>query len=153
MKALELRVPPPAVAIILGAAMWFAAAYGPSASLPLMLRASVFAALAIIGGATALAGDVAFRHARTTINPFRPQNSSALVTTGVYRLTRNPMYLGILMALIGWAAFLCSAVALLGPVAFVGYITRFQIVPEERVLSGKFGEAYSTYLASVRRWL
>ena len=153
MTALELKIPPPVVAIVVGAAMWLASPYGPSAAPPLPLRIFAFAAIAIAGGATALAGDLAFRRARTTINPFRPQNTSALVTSGVYRFTRNPMYLGLAMALLGWAAFLCSAFALLGPFAFVAYITRFQIVPEERVLSAKFGEAYAAYRARVRRWL
>jgi protein-S-isoprenylcysteine O-methyltransferase Ste14 len=63
------------------------------------------------------------------------------------------MYLGLLLVVLGWAAFLCSAVALVGPVIFVAYIGRFQIAPEERVLSAKFGTAYSGYLARVRRWL
>jgi protein-S-isoprenylcysteine O-methyltransferase Ste14 len=153
VQLLELKIPPPVVAIVLGAAMWLASRSGPSMELPLLVRSLVFAAVALTGGATALAGDLAFRRARTTINPFKPQNTSSLVTSGVYRFTRNPMYLGLLMVVLGWAALLCSALALLGPVAFVAYITRFQIVPEERVLSAKFGAAYSGYLARVRRWL
>ena len=153
MTALELKIPPPIVAILAGVGMWLASPYGPSAALPSALRIFALAAIAIVGGVTALAGDVEFRRARTTINPLRPQKTSALVTSGVYRFTRNPMYLGLAMALLGWAAFLCSAFALLGPAAFVAYITRFQIVPEERVLSAKFGEDYSAYLARVRRWL
>ncbi len=117
------------------------------------MRSIASVAFALAGGATALAGDLAFKRARTTINPFKPQNTSSLVTSGIYRLTRNPMYLGLLMVVLGWATFLCSAFALLGPVAFVAYIARFQIVPEERVLSAKFGSGYSEYLARVRRWL
>ena len=153
MQALELKIPPPAVAGVLAAAMWFASRFGPSLELPLLARSVAFGVLAIAGAATGLAGNLAFRRARTTPNPFRPQQTSSLVTTGVYRFTRNPMYLGLLVALLGWAAFLCSAFALLSPVAFVAYIARFQIVPEERVLLAKFGAAYSDYLARVRRWL
>jgi protein-S-isoprenylcysteine O-methyltransferase Ste14 len=153
VRLLELKVPPPAVAILIGAAMWFASRSGPSLQLPLLVRSLTFAAIALAGGVTALAGDLAFKRARTTINPFRPQNTSSLVTTGIYRFTRNPMYLGLLMVILGWTTFLCSAFALLGPVAFVAYITRFQIIPEERVLLGKFGAAYSGYRTRVRRWL
>jgi len=153
VNALELKVPPPAVAILMGVAMWFGAPYGPSGALSFPLRAAILAAFVLAGAATALAGDLAFRRARTTINPFRPQKTSALVTSGVYRFTRNPMYVGLLAVLVGWAAFLGAAVTLLGPVAFVAYITRFQIVPEERVLSAKFGAAYTAYAARVRRWL
>ena len=119
----------------------------------MLVRGIICLAIALAGGATALAGDLAFKRARTTVNPFRPQNTSSLVTSGIYRFTRNPMYLGLLAIVLGWGTFLCSAFAFLGPVAFVAYITRFQIVPEERVLLAKFGSAYSTYLARVRRWL
>lgn len=153
MHALELKVPPPVVALAIGAAMWFASRYGPALAVPLAVRVVALVALALAGGATALAGDLQFRRARTTINPFKPQNSTALVTSGVYRVTRNPMYAGLTLVVLGWAAFLCSAVALLGPVAFVLYITRFQIVPEERVLSAKFPDAYAEYTSRVRRWL
>jgi protein-S-isoprenylcysteine O-methyltransferase Ste14 len=153
VPSLELKIPPPAVAVLVGVAMWFASRSGPSVELPLLVRSIASVAFALAGGATALAGDLAFKRARTTINPFKPQNTSSLVTSGIYRLTRNPMYLGLLMVVLGWATFLCSAFALLGPVAFVAYITRFQIVPEERVLSAKFGSGYSEYLARVRRWL
>jgi len=153
MHFLELKIPPPVAAILIGAAMWLASRSGPSIDLPLLVRGVAFAAISLVGGAAALAGDLAFRRAQTTINPFKPQNTSALVTSGVYRFTRNPMYLGLLLVILGECAFLCSAPALLGPVAFVAYITRFQIVPEERALRAKFGTAYSAYLARVRRWL
>lgn len=153
MSLLELKIPPPVVAVLIGLAMWFASGFGPSIALPLLVRGVVFAAIALAGGATALAGELEFKRVRTTINPLKPQNTSSLVTSGVYRFTRNPMYLGLWLVVLGWAAFLCSALAFLGPIAFVAYISRFQIVPEERVLSGKFGTAYSGYLARVRRWL
>ena len=153
MRFLELKVPPPAVAVLLGAAMWFVSDSGPSIELPWVARLLALVLGGLSGTALALAGDLAFRRARTTINPFRPQNTSSLVTSGVYRVTRNPMYLGLLVALFGWCVFLGSAFGLLGPVAFVAYITRFQIIPEERVLLAKFGSAYSEYLQNVRRWV
>ena len=101
----------------------------------------------------ALAGNREFKRARTTINPFRPENSTVLVTSGIFRITRNPMYVGLTLVLLGWAAFLSSGWGLLGPVVFALYINCFQIAPEERVLSAKFGEAYTRYTARVRRWL
>ena len=153
MHQLELKVPPPAVAVLVGVAMWFAARIGPSLELPLLARSIAFGVIALVGGAIALSGNLAFRRARTTPNPFKPQNASSLVTTGIYRVTRNPMYLGLLLVLLGWTAFLCSALPLFGPIAFVAYIQRFQIGPEERALQAKFGATYSEYLARVRRWL
>jgi protein-S-isoprenylcysteine O-methyltransferase Ste14 len=153
MQFLELKIPPPVVVIVVGLAMWFASRTGPSIDLPMLVRSLALAAFALAGGVTALVGDLAFKRAHTTINPLKPQNTSSLVTFGVYRFTRNPMYLGLLLALLGWSAFLCSALTLVGPAFFVAYITRFQIIPEERILLAKFGEAYSAYLVRVRRWL
>jgi len=153
MSALELRIPPPIVALLIGAAMWFVSRSGPSLELPLFARAAAFIVIALVGGALAVAGDLEFRRASTTINPFKPESTTSLVTSGIYRFTRNPMYVGLTLGLVGWAAFLCSAWALAGPVAFVLYITRFQITPEERILAAKFGATYGDYALRVRRWL
>ena len=153
MHLLELKIPPPVVAVLVGTGMWFASPYPVPPEFPFLLRLVAFIVIALAGGGIALAGDLAFKRASTTINPFRPQNTTALVTTGVYRRTRNPMYVGLTLVLLGWAAFLVSAWALLGPVVFVLYITRFQIAPEERVLSAKFGAEYAAYRSRVRRWL
>ena len=153
MSALELKIPPPVVALLIGAAMWIGSRLGPVLEVPLPVRAAAFIALGMLGGAIAIAGDIEFKRAKTTINPLKPQNTTTLVTSGVYRLTRNPMYLGLMLVVIGWTVFLCSAWALAGPVVFVLYISRFQIEPEERILSAKFGAAYSDYVSRVRRWL
>lgn len=115
-----------------------------------------------LGGAPALAGagacfdwraGRAFRKAHTTINPLRPDRAAAVVTMGVYRVTRNPMYLGLVLILLGLALYLASPWAVLGPPVFVAYITRYQIQPEERVLAARFGTPYTDYCAQVRRWL
>jgi protein-S-isoprenylcysteine O-methyltransferase Ste14 len=153
MNALELKIPPPAVALLVGVAMWFASRLGPTFDASLTVRTAAFIAFGIAGGATAVAGNLEFRRARTTVNPLKPQNATALVTSGVYRFTRNPMYLGLALLLLGWTAFLCAALALAGPVVFVLYTRRFQIEPEEKILSAKFGSAYSEYVSRVRRWL
>ena len=96
---------------------------------------------------------LSFRRARTTVNPLRPANSSALVTSGIYRHTRNPMYLGMATLLAAWATWLGTPWALFGIVAFVAWITRFQIIPEERVLANLFGADFAAYRARVRRWI
>jgi protein-S-isoprenylcysteine O-methyltransferase Ste14 len=153
MRVLELKVPPPVVALLIGAAMWFASPSGPSLELSFLVRGISAIVVAVLGGAVSFAGDLQFRRAKTTVNPLRPENASSLVTSGIYRFTRNPMYLGLLFVVVGWAVFLSSAWALVGPVVFVLYIGRFQIAPEERVLSAKFGAAYSNYTSQVRRWL
>ena len=152
MRFLELKIPPPAVAILIGAAMGFLAPLGPSVALWSTLRMVMSVGIALAGAAIALAGDLEFKRAKTTINPFRPGNATTLVTSGVFRRTRNPMYVGLTLVVLGWAVYLDSMGALLGPVLFVAYIDRFQIVPEERILSEKFGAAYAQYTSRVRRW-
>ncbi|MGZ5132161.1 MAG: methyltransferase family protein, partial [Caldimonas sp.] len=134
------------------AAMWGLSLLPPQLEAP-SFRVALAITLALVGGAFSVSGVVAFRRARTTVNPTKPQSASSLVVSGIYRLTRNPMYVGLLLLLLAWAAFLCSPWALLGPLAFVLYIGRFQIAAEERALLALFGSEYSAYKARVRRWL
>ncbi len=105
------------------------------------------------GVACDLLGVLAFRASRTTVNPLKPERASALVTGGIYRVTRNPMYLGMTLLLLAWAIQLSALLPFLGPVVFVAYITRFQIEPEERTLRRVFGDGYTAYARQVRRWL
>lgn len=154
MQALELKLPPVLVTLLAAWAMWLSSPGVPSLTAPgARGKAAVGACLAASGIAFALAGVVEFRRSRTTVDPTRPASTSNLVASGVYRFSRNPMYVGMLLVLAGWAVFLWCLPALLWLPAFVLYMNRFQIVPEERVLSARFGSAYATYLRSVRRWL
>ena len=156
MSVLELKIPPPLVAAAVAGGMYAAASLLPQVlalELPQGTRLGVALALAGAGACFDVAGLVAFRKAKTTVNPLTPSKSAAVVTTGVYQLTRNPMYLGLALILLGLAVYLASVWALLGPLVFAAYITRFQIVPEERALTARFGAAYSAYRARVRRWL
>lgn len=153
VHALDLKIPPPVAAVLMAGAMWGISSFAPLLEMPPSMRRSTALALALAGAAFSLAGVVSFRRARTTVNPTKPEKTSSLVCSGVYRVTRNPMYLGLLLVLAAWAVFLSSAWALLGPLAFLLYIDRFQIAPEERVLSALFGPAYTAYKSRVRRWL
>jgi protein-S-isoprenylcysteine O-methyltransferase Ste14 len=88
------------------------------------------------------------------VDPTRPERASALVTTGIYSVTRNPMYVGMLLVLVAWGLFLASAAGLiLAPVAFALYLDRVQIPREERALANAFGDGYRAYASRVRRWL
>jgi protein-S-isoprenylcysteine O-methyltransferase Ste14 len=151
MRALELRIPPLLLVLVVAMGMALSAFVVPAA-LVVPARQAVAAALAVAGVLLALAGVLAFRRHRTTVNPMTPGKSSALVATGIYRLSRNPMYLGFLLLLGGWGAYLANAVALLWLPAFVVYMNRFQIQPEERALTQRFGEQYLAYCRAVRRW-
>ena len=153
MSKLEHRIPPPIVALLLAAVMWLLSLVVPRVEAPPWLRVALALAIAVPGAAFSIAGAVAFRRAKTTLNPLRPEAASTLVTGRVYRITRNPMYVGLLLGLVAWAVGLSSLEALVGPVAFMLYINRFQIGPEEKALSAKFGGDYAAYTAKVRRWL
>ena len=153
MSALELKVPPPVVALIVAAGMWIMSSFTPVIELSRPVRVLVALGIAGLAGCIDLAGFMAFRRARTSVNPMKPDRASSLVTAGIYGITRNPMYLGLLLLLVAWAVFLAAPWALLGPPAFAAYMTRFQIKPEERVLASRFGETYERYRGKVRRWL
>lgn len=153
MRFLELKVPPVALFLIVAALMWLVARAVPGAAFPLPARQPIAWVLAAAGVAVAVAGVWSFRRARTTVNPHSVERVSALVTSGIFRRTRNPMYLGLLFVLAGWAAHRANALALVFLPVFVAYLNRFQIVPEERVLAAKFGPEFAAYAARVRRWL
>ena len=153
MNALELKIPPPLVAVFLGILMWLTPGLPGSPAIPLDLRLGVALALLCLGLSIAVSGVVAFRRARTTLNPIKASSASTLVSSGVYRFTRNPMYLGLSLALFAWAVLLSNPLALLLLPVYVLYINRFQIIPEERVLASLFGTEYSAYRGRVRRWL
>lgn len=151
--SLEAKVPPPAVAAVTAAVIWGISWLAPQVAMPSGIRLSVSLAILALGAFFSIAGIISFRRARTTINPTRPERASTLVISGIYRVTRNPMYLGILLVLIAWAVFLSSAWGLFATVGFVLYMNHFQIAPEERALSELFGEEFESYKARVRRWI
>ena len=153
MRSLELKVPPPLVALLIAVGMWGIARNFPLVDIPTVFRTSAAIVVALLGGGISLAGTISFRRAKTTVNPMKPENASSLVCSGIYKITRNPMYVGLLFVLVAWGIFLSSLWTVIGPACFLFYITRFQIEPEERVLSNMFGESYINYKARVRRWL
>lgn len=148
---LDHRIPPPVVGILAAAAMWGIAKQFPPIDFP--FRLLLAAGVALAGIAIDVAGLMQFRRSRTTVNPLHPERTSALVTGGIYRRTRNPMYLGMAMLLAAWALYLGSAIALVVLPGFIAYLNRFQIAPEERVLAQRFGADFERYRGEVRRWL
>lgn len=154
MSSLELKLPPPVVALAVGLLMSGLAAcdFGP---LPLsaVWRHVGAAALFGLGLALLLVSGRLFLKARTTWRPHAPEKARKLVISGVYRHSRNPMYAAMLLMLSGWAVFLGQWPSLAGLPLFMLYMTRFQIMPEERALSALFGEEYREYARRVRRWM
>ena len=152
MGGLELRVPPPLVLLILTLAMWLANHLmgGGMASTALLYGGLLLLAL---GFGIAFTGLRTLTRNRTTPSPIQIERAKVLVTSGLYSFSRNPMYLGMLIFLIGVASLFANAWLLAGPVAFALYIQRFQIAPEERVMAAKFGADYTDYKSRVRRWI
>jgi protein-S-isoprenylcysteine O-methyltransferase Ste14 len=153
MRFLELKVPPLVVTLLAAGSGWYAARMVPTSGFVLpygdVLAGSFF--LAGIGVAASGAGE--FRRARTTLNPLIPEKSSALVVSGVYRWTRNPIYLGMLLTLLCWATYLANWVSFAFLPVFVIYMNHFQIAPEERALASRFGQEFAAYRSKVRRWI
>jgi protein-S-isoprenylcysteine O-methyltransferase Ste14 len=153
MRWLELKIPPVLVWFGFAAAMFGVAAAAPALDFELAGSSGIALVLGALGVAVALAGVVAFRRQGTTVNPLTPNASSSLVTSGLYRVSRNPMYLGFLLALAGWAVHLSNVGAGLVLPAYVAYMSRYQIEPEERALLARFGTEFAEYMSRVRRWL
>ena len=153
MSALDHKIPPPLVFLIVAASMWAATYVLPSSPAANPVRLAMIGLCGAVGLGFATTAFFAFGRAKTTIDPVHVDAASSLVTGGVYRVTRNPMYLALTSLLLGWAVYLSVPWTALGPAAFVLFITRFQIIPEEQALRAKFGAAYEDYAKRVRRWL
>lgn len=152
---LKLKIPPPVWFLLCAALMWWIArllpAYLPNYQHSVILMLAMV--IAVIGLLIAMSAIITIRKAKTTTSPFQPQNTIQLVDWGIYRKSRNPMYLSLLLGLIAWALWLGSIFAWIIPPLFIWLITHFQIQPEEQILTQKFGQRYLDYARQVRRWL
>lgn len=152
MGWLEHRIPPPFVMVTIAVLMWFAHVWlGNDLAGGLLLVLGL--AFCVAGIAVAVTGFRTMVAARTSPSPTQIDRAKHLVMGGIYTRTRNPMYLGMVIFLIGLECIFANAWLLLGPFAFVLFIRRFQISPEERVMREKFGAEYDAYRRRVRRWI
>ena len=152
MHHLELRIPPLVLMFIFATSMGVIAFAVPA---PILVpgQLSIAVTLASFGAIVSVAGVVAFRCNMTKVNPFTPDQTSSLVTTGIYRISRNPMYLGFLLILSGWGVYLSNWVSWILLPIYVAYMSYFQIQPEERALINWFGGHFLSYCNKVRRWV
>lgn len=154
VTGLETRIPPPLLALLSGVLSWVLSfADRPVGLLNNGQTQLVALAFALIGIGLALDALGGFAKRKTTINPHHPERTTDLVTNGVYRFTRNPMYLGLVFLSLAVPLLLATVIGLLGPLLLIAALTRLQIIPEERHLSELFGPTYTTYQSNVRRWL
>ena len=153
MPQLELRLPPPLIAVLTGLLMWISANWLAQPGFNDLTANVLGYGFCAIGALLLVPSILSFRTFTTTINPTRPEQSSQLITTGVFGISRNPIYLGMLLLLIGWWFWVSNLISLLLVVVFFAYMTRFQIIPEERALQSIFGERFASYRKRVRRWI
>jgi protein-S-isoprenylcysteine O-methyltransferase Ste14 len=148
-----MRIPPVAVVLVAAIFMWLTSRAVPALAFVIPVQTFIAIALALVGTVVAILGVTSFVRAGTTVNPLSPDAASSLVTSGVYTISRNPMYLGFLFLLLGWGIYLSNFLALMIVPLFVVYMNRFQIAPEERALRARFGAGFAAYCTRVRRWL
>lgn len=153
MNALALKVPPVAQVIITAAAMYGVSKMVPALTFSLNGSTALAVGLGVIGMSLGVMGVTQFRKAQTTPNPQALEKVSSLVTSGIYRYSRNPMYLGLVLILLGWAFYLSHFLSFVLLPVFILYMTRLQIQPEEQMMARKFGKTYQAYLNKVRRWI
>lgn len=152
MQFLETRIIPPAVMAIFAVLMWGIAQVTPAFNIgPL---GNIISKIFLIAGfAILFIAAFYFFKAKTTLNPINPSSSSALVTTGLYKFSRNPIYVADVLFLLSWGFYMSNIFSLLIILGFMPYLNRFQIVPEERALEELFGADYAAYKRNVRRWI
>ncbi|CAG9000564.1 MAG: hypothetical protein CENE_02563 [Candidatus Celerinatantimonas neptuna] len=147
---LDLKIPPPIIWILSALAMLKIAGFP---SHPKWLYLSVSLGISILAIVIAILAITRFRHHKTTIHPHHLDRVCALVTDGIYRYTRNPMYLSLLLLLFSFGIFLGNWLTLFPILFFIGYLTQFQIKPEEYILAKRFGDDFMLYKDKVRRWI
>ena len=153
MRTRPPPIPPPVVMLSLAALASAGAWIWPQWRWNAPWAPTLGAAVTSLGLALNVAPKLAFRRARTTVNPLRPGDASRLVTSGPYRISRNPMYLGHALMLAGWSISLSHPLGIVAVPAYVAWIDRLQIPPEEAALASRFARAYDGYRRRVRRWL
>ncbi len=150
---MELKIPPPLLALFLGYLMWSFAKQVSYGAVEFEYLNALSLVTLFIGLSIELAAIIPFRLAKTTVNPMKPNTASRIISSGIYSYSRNPMYLGTLTLLLALTFWLGNVFNILFLIVFIGYITKFQIKPEERILEELFAEEYILYRKKVRRWL
>ena len=150
---LDLKIPPAVVGLVVASLQWVVTVSVPFLYIDVPMRSFFAAFLGILGMCIGIYGVIAFRLASTTVNPHAPQKTSSLVCTGLYARTRNPMYLGIALVLLGWAVYLSNGGAFALVPAFIAYLNTFQIKPEETHLRTLFPNEFNSYCERTRRWM
>ena len=149
---MELKVPPVIVFLCFGSIMYLLDLVLPIGYFDFFGRLMLAKFLVGLGMVIALLALLQFRLAKTTVDPTKPDKAQSLVVSGVFKFSRNPMYLALLLILLALGIFLGNAFNTLVAAGFVAYMNRFQIIPEEQILLNKFGRSFKDYCILTRRW-
>ena len=149
---MELKLPPVLIFFFFAWIMYLVGEFLPVGFFDFFGRFLLAKILMGLVGLIGLVSLIQFFRSKTSVDPIKPQKASRLVTSGLYNYSRNPMYLALLMILLGFGLFLGNAFNTLVAAGFVGYMNRFQIIPEEKILLDKFGKDYKAYITATRRW-
>jgi len=147
----KLKIPPPILVIILITSIYFSSYKLDLISIPYRILFSIL--ILFIGILVIINPVVKFIKSKTTVNPVEFKNVEKLVTSGIYKYSRNPMYLGMIMIIISSTVYYLNFYSLLTPFIFYFWINRFQIKREEVFLEEKFGQEYLSYKTKTRRWI
>ncbi|TKE94411.1 isoprenylcysteine carboxylmethyltransferase family protein [Vibrio kanaloae] len=153
MRFLELKVPPVALFILVFVASYFSAQHLSIGAIVLPYKSIVLVIGIALSGVVGLSGIWEFRKQETTVNPIKVETASAVVDSGIFGYTRNPMYLGLFILLFCLGYFFQNLFSVLLSFVFVIYMNQFQIKPEERALEQLFGAEYIDYKQKIRRWI
>ncbi|GGG47310.1 isoprenylcysteine carboxyl methyltransferase [Croceivirga lutea] len=149
---MKIKIPPVVVFLIFSVLMFLLAKYLPVGQFDFFGRVVLSY---ILGGAGVLLGSIAvlqFLKNKTTVDPINIDKANKMVITGLYKFSRNPMYLALLLVLIAIGLQLQNAFNTILAAAFVYFMNHFQILPEEVLLEKKFGKEFRLYKKAVRRW-
>lgn len=149
---MELKVPPVLVFLFFALVMYLVSLFLPIGFFDFFGRFILAKMLVAMAALIGLISIFQFFKNKTTVDPVHPDKVSKLVTSGLYKYSRNPMYLALLLVLLGLGLYLGNAFNTLVAAGFVGYMNRFQIIPEERILLDRFDREYKSYQIATRRW-
>lgn len=150
---LKLKIPPPIYMLLTALCMKLLDKYTPLYSWDVSVWRNMGVMFIVLALFLDIYSLLQFLRGSTTINPLHPEKTEKLITTGMYRYSRNPMYVGLLYLLMGWSLILGSLSPIFMLPVFILLITKQQILPEEKVLEEIFGQQYRDYKQTVRRWL
>ena len=148
---LEKKIPPPIVTLVFAILAYVSSLSG--AKFNFHGQSLISLLLIVLGLFVIVTAFIQFKRASTTISPLKPETANTLVSNGIFGYTRNPMYLGMALILTGLCVYLGSWFGLLAIPAFIQYINKFQITPEEVALKDLFGDSFTKYCNTVRRWV